>query len=46
MTRAINPDAARRFARVLFTATLSVWLLITLLSFGVTPTGNITPITF
>jgi hypothetical protein len=43
---AINPDAARRFARVLFMATPGLWLFIALLSFGIIPVGNIIPITF
>jgi hypothetical protein len=43
---AINPDAARRFARVLFMATPGVWLVVALLSFGAIPVGGITPITF
>ncbi|WP_066816671.1 hypothetical protein [Sphingomonas mali] len=43
---AVNPDAARRFARVLLMATPGVWLVVALLSFGVIPVGNITPITF
>jgi hypothetical protein len=43
---AINPAAARRFARVLFIATPALWLFIALLSFGIIPVANITPITF
>jgi hypothetical protein len=42
----INPDAARRFARVLFMATPGVWLVVALLSFGAIPVGGIIPITF
>jgi len=43
---AVNPDAARRFARVLFIATPALWLVIALLSFGIVPVGGIIPITF
>ena len=43
---AVNPDAARRFARVLFMATPGMWLVVALLSFGVIPVGNIIPVTF
>lgn len=43
---AIDPDAARRFARVLFLATPALWLFIALLSFGIIPVGNIIPIKF
>jgi len=43
---AVNPDAARRFARVLFMATPGMWLVVALLSFGVIPVGGIIPITF
>jgi hypothetical protein len=42
----VNPDAARRFARVLFMATPGVWLVVALLSFGAIPVGGIIPITF
>jgi len=45
-TGAINPEAARRFARVLFMATPGMWLVVALLSFGIVPIGNIIPITF
>ena len=41
-----NPEAARRFARVLFMATPALWLFIALLSFGIIPVGNIIPIKF
>jgi hypothetical protein len=43
---AINPDAARRFARVLFMATPGMWLVVALLSFGFIPVGGIIPIKF
>ena len=43
---AVDPDAARRFARMLFMATPILWLVVALLSFGVIPVGNIIPITF
>lgn len=45
-TNGTNPEAARRFARVLFMATPGMWLVVALLSFGIVPVGNITPITF
>jgi len=41
-----NPDAARRFARVLFMATPGVWLIVALLSFGIIPVDGIIPIKF
>lgn len=43
---AINPDAARRLARVLFMATPGLWLVVTLLSFGIVPIDGIIPIKF
>lgn len=43
---AINSEGARRFARVLFITTPALWLIVALLSFGIIPVGNITPITF
>ena len=41
-----NPEAARRFARVLFMATPGVWLVVALLSFGIIPVGGIILIKF
>jgi len=41
-----NPEAARRFARVLFMATPGMWLVVALLSFGIIPVGGIIPIKF
>jgi hypothetical protein len=43
---AMDPAAARRFARVLFMATPALWLFIALLSFGIIPVGGIIPIKF
>jgi len=45
-TNGTNPEAAPRFARVLFMATPGMWLVVALLSFGIVPVGNIIPITF
>jgi hypothetical protein len=43
---AMDPAAARRFARVLFMATPGMWLVVALLSFGIIPVGGIIPIKF
>lgn len=45
-TGGTNPEAARRFARVLFMATPGMWLIVALLSFGIIPVDGIIPIKF
>jgi len=45
-TGGVDPAAARRMARIMFVTTPVIWLVAALFSFGVIPTGNITPITF